>query len=78
MALKIILISVNSQILMISKLGGEGVRQAPYTHLEAGSILDQPGAILADKYVSLGWFRVFLREKGSVVADKVIEPVDRY
>ena len=68
-------LGVYSKILMIAQLSGECVRQTPYTHLQASSVGDELSAFFSDKYVSLSWFRIFLREKGSIVTDKVVEGV---
>ena len=67
-----------SQVLVPVQLGRKGVGKASYPHLEAGSVLDEGGAVAADHYVGGGGFRVGLGEKGSVVLNEEIEGVDGY
>src|SRR5574344_843790 len=66
---------MKAQILMMMKLSGKGIRQSSDSHLQAGPVIDQFCAILANKDLCRCRFCKCSCNQWSIVAYEIIDSV---
>ena len=71
-------LGMESEVLVSSKLGGEGVRKGSDAHLDAVSVLHKRGAVLSDQHLGGGGLGKAGGHQRGVVAHQIVELVQAY